>query len=85
MESPMHHRWFLPLVIKLLDSDRPTLRLLRHNPFPERPPSVIRARLYRYRFSTPLERRRECVWWTRTLVGEYLPAVGLGHSQPAAK
>jgi hypothetical protein len=50
---------------------------LRHNPFAERPPRVIRAVLYRYRFTTWKERRDTGAWWTRTRVGEYLPPTAL--------
>jgi hypothetical protein len=75
--SPSEHEWFVPFVIKLLRGDRPTLKLLRRNPFPERPPLFIRARLYRYRFTTPQERRSTRQWWARQLVGDYLPPVRL--------
>ncbi|HKW73409.1 MAG TPA: lipase maturation factor family protein, partial [Candidatus Dormibacteraeota bacterium] len=75
MESPYLHHWFIAFVIKLLEGDRATVKLLRHNPFPDRPPSAVRANLYRYRFSSPEQLRRERVWWVRTLVGEYLPAL----------
>jgi hypothetical protein len=37
----------------------------------------VRARLYRYRFTTRQERRRTGAWWVRTLVGEYLPPLRL--------
>lgn len=30
--------WLRPLLQRLLENDRPTLRLLRHNPFPDAPP-----------------------------------------------
>jgi hypothetical protein len=76
MESPIHHRWFVALVFKLLEGDRPTLRLLARNPFAEKPPGVLRARLYRYRFSSSAERRQDGVWWVRTPVRDYLPPVG---------
>jgi hypothetical protein len=77
MESPLHHRWFLAFVVKLLEGDRPTLKLLRHNPFPDHPPAAVRATLYRYRFSTFQELRQDRVWWERELVGDYLPALML--------
>jgi len=32
----------------------------------------VRAQLYRYRFTTPAELRRERVWWHRALEGEYV-------------
>jgi hypothetical protein len=77
MSSPVEHSWFVPLMIKLLENDRPTLKLIKRNPFPEHPPAYVRARLYRYRFSTPAERHATKQWWMRQLVGEYLPPVRL--------
>ena len=70
-------RWFEAFVARLLQGDERTLRLLRSNPFPDAPPHWVRARFYRYRFTTPAERRRTGNWWTRTLVGELLPPVSL--------
>ena len=67
--------WFELLVVRLLDGDRDTLRLLRHNPFPDAPPTYVRALLYRYRFTTWQERRETGDWWHRTLVREFLPPV----------
>src|SRR5438874_189256 len=78
MSSPAGHPWFTPLLARLLRNDRPTLKLLRRNPFPDAPPAFVRARLYRYRFSTPAERRATGAWWIRELVGDYLPPVRLG-------
>ena len=75
--SPEYNEWFVPFVIKLLEADRPTLRLLRHDPFAGAAPRYVRARLWRYRFSTPEERRRTGAWWHRIMVGEYLPPVAL--------
>src|SRR5262245_54813399 len=48
MSDPSRHRWFAALLAKLLDGDAPTLRLLRTNPFPDRPPRYVRAAYYRY-------------------------------------
>jgi len=77
--SPQYARdWLGPFVIRLLQNDPPTLRLLRHNPFPESPPRYVRAQLYEYRFTTWSELRRERVWWHRTLAGQYLPPVSRG-------
>ncbi|MCT2591488.1 lipase maturation factor family protein [Streptomyces sp. N2-109] len=67
--------WLTPLVDKLLVNDAPTLRLLRHNPFPRTPPVHVRVLLYRYRFTTRGERRETGAWWHRTLIGELLPPV----------
>jgi hypothetical protein len=77
MSSPMHHEWFAPFVVKLLQADRATLALLRLDPFSGVAPRYVRARLYRYRFTTPAERHDTGAWWHREPVGEYLPPVSL--------
>ena len=77
MSSPMDHEWFVPFVLKLLQADRPTLRLLRIDPFAGQAPRYVRARLYRYHFTTPAERREDGTWWRRELVGDYLRPVSL--------
>jgi hypothetical protein len=77
MGPPARQPWFVPFVGRLLENDRATLKLLRHNPFPIHPPRFVRARLYRYRFTTRAERRETGAWWARTLVGEYLPPLWL--------
>jgi hypothetical protein len=77
MSSPTYHEWFVPFVTKLLLADRPTLRLLRHDPFGGEQPRFVRALLYRYRFTTPSERRDTGAWWHRERLGDYLPPVSL--------
>ncbi|ADG74708.1 protein of unknown function DUF1222 [Cellulomonas flavigena DSM 20109] len=66
-------RWFLPLLGRLLEADRPTLRLLADDPFDGDPPRWVRARLFGYRFATRAERRASRARWVRhetgTLVG----------------
>jgi len=64
-------RWFMAFLGKLLAGDRDTLRLLRHNPFADAPPSLVRARLYRYRFTTSEERRATGDTWVRQLIADY--------------
>jgi Lipase maturation factor len=77
MSPPSAHPWMAGLVTRLLAGDPATLKLLGPNPFGDRPPALVRARLYRYRFTTPAERRQTGAWWSRELVGEYLPPFGL--------
>jgi Lipase maturation factor len=82
--TPLYARdWLGPFVVRLLQNDPPTLRLLRHNPFPESPPRYVRAQLYQYRFTSWRELVHERMWWRRTLVDEYLPPVALGKSPRA--
>jgi Lipase maturation factor len=71
--APTRQPWMVTLVRRLLEGDIPTLKLLRSNPFPTGPPRFVRARLYRYRFTTAAERRATGAWWRRDLVDDYLP------------
>lgn len=73
--------WMTPLLTRLLRNDPPTLTLLRHNPFPDKPPRYVRAQLYRYRFTTFQELRRNRAWWHRTLVGSYVRPMSLGRAE----
>jgi hypothetical protein len=77
VRSPEHFPWFRPFLRKLLEGDEPVLRLLRTNPFPDAPPLYVRARWYRYRFTTRAEKRQSGHRWARTLVADHVPAVCL--------
>lgn len=61
--------WFLEFERRLFEGSPAVLGLLRENPFPDRPPKYIRARLFQYRFSRPGDR----VWWTREELGLFCP------------
>jgi Lipase maturation factor len=80
MGPPDRYPWIFELVARLLEGDRRTLKLLRHNPFPDDPPALVRARLYRYRFTTRAERRESGAWWARTPVAMWLPPLALDSS-----
>lgn len=69
--------WMTPFLTRLLRNDRATLRLLRHNPFPDAPPRYVRAQLYKYRFTTIAEWRQDHAWWHRTLIGTYVAPLSL--------
>ena len=77
--SPAYAADWLPrLVEQLLANDRAILRLMGPNPFADAPPRWIRARLFRYRYTTWHERRRSGAWWVREPAGTLLPPVGGG-------
>ncbi|HET9457965.1 MAG TPA: lipase maturation factor family protein [Candidatus Limnocylindrales bacterium] len=69
--------WFMRFLALLLEADRPTLALLRGNPFPDGRPTWVRARFFHYRFSTWRELRASGAWWVRTPVEDYVPPVRL--------
>jgi hypothetical protein len=77
MSSPSDHPWFTALLVKLLEGDRDTLGLLRANPFPDRPPTYVRALFYEYHFTSPEEHRRTGRWWNRDLLGLYYAPAAL--------
>ena len=64
--------WFLAFEEHLLAGTPEVLALLRGNPFPDRPPTMIRARLWRYRFTRAGER----AWWRREEAGWFCPPLG---------
>jgi len=68
--------WFDMLLVRLLQADRPTLRLLRVDPFGGRPPRFVRARVFRYRFATRAEHRQSGLVWIREERGLLVPPVG---------
>jgi hypothetical protein len=67
------NRWFVNFMIRLLQGEPSVTRLLARNPFPNAPPRLIRARIYRYRFTGWGSRE----WWRREEMGTYFPAVSL--------
>jgi Lipase maturation factor len=77
MGSAQNEPWFSVLIVKLLEGDKATIGLLAGNPFPDGRPRWVRARLYRYTFTTRAERKATGQWWNRELAEEYFPAVRL--------
>jgi hypothetical protein len=69
--------WFIALLQRLLQGDTATLSLLKTNPFPDHAPRFLRARYYRYWFTTADERRLTGRWWNRQLASEYVPPITL--------
>jgi len=68
MSSYEEEPWLAVLASKLLEGDRSIAPLFAGDPFPNEPPRLVRAQLYRYEFT----RAGEPGWWRRALVGEYM-------------
>jgi predicted DCC family thiol-disulfide oxidoreductase YuxK len=77
LESPRENPWFFGLIVRLLQGSQDVNRLLAHNPFPDKPPSYVRAMFYRYRFTTMIELRQTGAWWKRQELREYLPTISV--------
>ena len=57
--------WFTAFLVKLLEADAATLRLLADDPFAGERPRYVRAVSYRYRFATRAEFRQTGARWVR--------------------
>jgi hypothetical protein len=69
MSSYEEEPWIAALVDKILRGDHAIDPLLAKDPFPDAPPTFVRAELYRYeltRFGSGAP------WWRRTRIGEYM-------------
>ena len=75
LETPEQNPWLIGLIVRLLEGSRDVTGLLAHNPFPDKPPSYIRAMFYRYRFTNSKERPQTGAWWKRQELREYLPTI----------
>ncbi len=73
---PDRSPWFYGLADALLRGDPETRALLR-DPFDGRTPTWLRARYYRYRFTTPAERAATGDWWVRELLGLWMAPIRL--------
>jgi hypothetical protein len=69
--------WFQAFLGKILQGSPEVLKLLKFNPFPEKPPQFVRALMYDYEYTSFEERAKTGHWWKRTLIGEYAPALQL--------
>lgn len=69
--------WFQSFLYRLLQGKTEVLALLRENPFPSKPPALIRALIYEYEFTSFSERKQTGCWWKRTFMGAYSPTIKL--------
>ena len=76
LDDPRRLRWFWRFVQKLLENDPAVTGLLENNPFPDKPPTYVRARFYDYKYSPPDEKAKG-IWWDRKSLGLVFPAAQL--------
>jgi hypothetical protein len=61
----------------LLQGDPAVTQLFARNPFPGRPPAILRMPAYRLRFTDATTHRATGAYWKKEFVGEYLPMMYL--------
>ncbi len=71
------NQWFVDFAESLLRARPEVLGLLAQDPFNGERPLQLRAALYKYRFTTPEERKSTGAWWSREAEGLYLPVATL--------
>jgi hypothetical protein len=69
--------WFTVFLVRLLQADAPTLRLLADDPFGGQRPTWVRAVAYRYRFSDRAEFRATGARWVRDRRSPVVQPIGL--------
>jgi hypothetical protein len=82
LDDPRRLRWFWLFLEELLHNEPAVTALLANNPFPDRPPLYVRAKLYDYTYSDASAKARG-QWWERRLLGLYFPEVRLKADEPA--
>nr|WP_166157427.1 lipase maturation factor family protein [Neochlamydia sp. AcF84]NGY95652.1 Lipase maturation factor 1 [Neochlamydia sp. AcF84] len=70
-----HNPWFTRFIYRLMENSPEVVKLMKNNPFPDKPPTYMRANLYEYHFTTSQEKKESGNWWKRKYVGIYLPPV----------
>lgn len=77
MSSPTRNRWLQRLIHQLLEGNQQAERLLKDVPFENEPPRYIRARLFRYQYTTTEERKKTGNWWNRDYKHDYVRPLSL--------
>lgn len=70
-------QWFQQFLLKLLQGKPEVAKLLKFNPFTEKPPLYVRALIYDYEFTTLKEKAETGNWWKRKLIGQFSPTLHL--------
>ena len=79
------NQWFINLLQRLMEGSPEVLSLMGHNPFPEKPPRMIRALRFKYTFSDREALRERGEWWEREFVGLYCPIIERRENVPTTR
>lgn len=64
--------WFIRFVVKLLQNQKSVTDLVKENPFMDKAPAYVRAKLFVYRFTTPSEKKETGKSWIREFQYDYM-------------
>jgi hypothetical protein len=75
LDDPQRLPWFSRFLERLLENEPSVTALLEGNPFPDKPPTYVRAELYEYTYAGNGQAAGQ--WWDRRLAGLYFPKARL--------
>jgi predicted DCC family thiol-disulfide oxidoreductase YuxK len=75
LDAPQRAPWFSRFLERLLENEPSVTGLLETNPFPNKPPTYVRAELYEYSYAGKDQAAGQ--WWNRRLAGLYFPRARL--------
>jgi Lipase maturation factor len=76
LDDPQRLPWFSRFLERLLENEPSVTALLKTNPFPDRPPTYVRAEFYDYTYAGD-DDHAAGRWWDRRLTGLYFPRARL--------
>jgi predicted DCC family thiol-disulfide oxidoreductase YuxK len=76
LDDPQRLPWFSRFLARLLENEPSVTALLKTNPFPDKPPTYVRAQFYDYTYAGGAE-HAAAQWWDRRLLGLYFPQARL--------
>jgi predicted DCC family thiol-disulfide oxidoreductase YuxK len=76
LDDPQRQPWFSRFLARLLENEPSVTALLKTNPFPDKPPTYVRAQFYDYTYADSSEHAAG-QWWDRRLLGLYFPEARL--------
>jgi predicted DCC family thiol-disulfide oxidoreductase YuxK len=76
LDDPQRLPWFSCFLARLLENEPSVTALLKTNPFPDKPPTYVRAQFYDYTYAGSAEHAAG-QWWARRLLGLYFPQARL--------
>ena len=72
LDDPQRLPWFSRFLERLLENEPSVTALLERNPFPDKPPTYVRAEFYDYTYAGN-DDHAAGRWWNRRLAGLYFP------------
>jgi len=76
LDDPQRLPWFSRFLVRLLENEPSVMALLENDPFPDKPPTYVRAQFYDYTYASSSE-HAVGQWWDRRLLGLYFPQARL--------